>query len=76
MNEKERKIASHEKYEKFKNNIKEILEDAQEPLTWTEIRTRGNLEQKYPNNLWVRKMEEDIGLIRERIKGKMYWKLS
>lgn len=75
MNKNERKIASLKKYEEFKNRIKEILEDAQKPLTWTEIRTRGNLKQKYPNNLWVRKMEEDIGLIREKIKGKMHWKL-
>jgi len=76
LTEKERTIASHEKYEEFKNQIKNILANAGEPLTWNEIRIRGNLKQKLPNNLWVRKMEEDIGLIREKIKGKMYWKLQ
>jgi len=76
LTEKERKIASHEKYEKFKNQIKVVLANTDEPLTWNEIRIRGNLKQKFPNNLWVRKMEIDIGLIREKNKGKMYWKLN
>ena len=75
ISEKERKIASIEKYEEFKNHIKKILAEAGKPLTWSEIKTIGNFKQKVPNNLWVRKVEEDIGLIREKIKGKMHWKL-
>lgn len=75
IKEKERKIASIEKYEEFKNHIKKILVEAGKPLTWSEIKTIGNFKQKFPNNLWVRKMEENIGLIREKIKGKMHWKL-
>lgn len=76
MTEKERKIASKLKYEQFRNKVRSILDESSEPLTWTEIRKEGNFKQKYPNNLWVRKMEEDIGLIRERTKGKMYWRLK
>jgi len=76
LTEKERKITSKFKYEQFRNKVKSILEESTKPLSWTEIRKDGNFKQKLPNNLWVRKMEEDIGLVREKIKGKMYWKLK
>jgi hypothetical protein len=39
------------------------------------VRERAGFTQKFPNNVWVRKMEEDIGLIRERVRGKIYWRL-
>jgi hypothetical protein len=61
-------------YEEFKSKVKEALEEAGRPLTWAEVRERA-FTQKFPNNVWVRKMEEDIYLIRERVRGKMYWRL-
>jgi hypothetical protein len=63
-------------YEEFSTTIQKTLKDAERPLTWTEIRTRAGLRQKFPNNRWVHRMEEDIGLIREKSKdGKILWKL-
>lgn len=66
----------HKNYEVFKATIHEVLRDANTPLTWTEIRATANLSQKFPNNQWVHRMEQDIGLVREKTKqGKMLWKL-
>lgn len=64
-------------YEAFKSVILQTLQGANKPLTWTEIRERAILPQKFPHNRWVRWMEEDIGLIREKTKqGTMLWKLN
>lgn len=64
-------------YEEFKQIIKEELEKAPNGLTWTQIRERRpELYQRFPANQWVRQMEKDIGLIREKIKGKVYWRLK
>ncbi len=60
-------------YEEFKNSIKNILERHPSGLTWTQIRDKLNLPQKYPNNLWVRKMEKEIGLARIKIGKISYW---
>jgi len=63
-------------YQHFVNAIAETLREANRPMTWTEIREEAGLQQKFPNNRWVRKMEEDIGLIREKTKaGKTMWRL-
>ncbi|MCX6748972.1 MAG: DUF488 domain-containing protein [Candidatus Pacearchaeota archaeon] len=60
-------------YEEFKNSIKNILERHPSGLTWSQIRDKLNLPQKYPNNLWVRKMEKEIGLARIKIGNVSYW---
>lgn len=64
-------------YEEFRDRIKSVILTAETSLTWTEIRTKAKLPQKYPNNQWAHRMEEDIGLVRERTKdGKALWRLS
>lgn len=63
-------------YEEFKLRIEKQLKEQPEGLTWSEIKENENLPQKYPNNKWVRQLEQDINLRREKIKGKMIWKLS
>lgn len=64
-------------YEKFKEPIERVLRQAKKPLSWTEIKEKAGFEQKVPNNKWVRRMEDDIGLIREKAKeGKTVWRLS
>jgi len=64
-------------YEEFKNIIKEELAKAPGGLTWTQIRERRpELYQRFPANQWVRQMEKDIGLVREKVKGKVYWRLK
>lgn len=63
-------------YEEFRDKIKGVLESAERPLTWTQIRTRAGLPQLFPNNQWVRRVEKDIQLLREKDKkGIIHWKL-
>lgn len=62
-------------YEEFRDKIRDVLQ-VKWPMTWTEIRTTARLPQAFPNNVWVHRMEEDIGLIRERDKhGIIQWRL-
>lgn len=63
-------------YEDFKTTIEHVLTEAGKHLTWSEIKQRAGLLQKLPNNKWVRQVETDIGLIREKGKGgKMLWRV-
>ena len=63
-------------YEDFSGKIERTLRESDGPLTWTEIRTTAKLPQKFPNNKWVRRMEKDIGLERQRdAHGIIYWRL-
>ena len=63
-------------YNKFKEIIHEELKKSPDGLTWTQIRERRpELYQKWPANQWVRKLEEDIGLKRDRVKGKPIWRI-
>lgn len=64
-------------YEEFKKIIKEELEKEAAGLSWTEIKSRrSELYQKVPNNLWVRTLESDIGLMREKVGLKTIWRLK
>jgi hypothetical protein len=64
-------------YDDFKNKILDVLRSATNPLTWTEVRTKANLPQAYPNNQWVHRMETDIGLLRRRESdGIIHWLLK
>lgn len=63
-------------YENFRDKVRETLR-VRSPITWTEIRTTAKLSQAFPNNVWVHRMESDIGLVRERdTHGIIQWKLS
>ena len=63
-------------YEKFKSAIQATLREAAGELTWTEIRTFAKLPQKFPNNQWVRDLERDIQLRRNRDhNGIIKWSL-
>lgn len=64
-------------YEAFRDKIAIALRDANAPLTWTEIRTKANLPQAFPNNQWVHRMETDIRLVRRRESdGIIHWFLK
>ena len=57
--------------------VRAVLLKAEGPLTWTELRTEARLPQAFPNNQWVHRLENDIGLRRERDKhGIIHWQLS
>jgi hypothetical protein len=63
-------------YEDFRDLVRQaLLNDRQ--LTWTEIRTEAKLPQLFPNNQWVRRLEQDIGLERRRdAHGIIHWGLT
>lgn len=64
-------------YDEFKEKVEKVLKETGEPLTWTEIKERAGFVQKVPNNKWVNQLEEDIGLIREKVKsGRVKWRLK
>ena len=64
-------------YESFSKAIAKALRAAGKPITWTEVRTAAGLSQAFPNNKWVRKMETDIGLKRQRDEhGIIHWQLG
>jgi hypothetical protein len=62
-------------YEEFRDKIQQSLTKFG-TLTWTEIRTSEKLPEKFPNNHWVRRMEQDIGLKRGKDEhGIIKWNL-
>lgn len=63
-------------YNEFKDKIKEILMKYPDGLGWSEIRDIGNFPQKVPNNRWVRKLEKEINLKREKVIGKLIWRID
>lgn len=64
-------------YEAFSGSISKVLREAEGLLTWTEVRTKAGLPQAFPNNKWVRRMEADIGLKRERdAHGIIHWSIK
>lgn len=64
-------------YDDFREKIVGTLRKADGPLTWTEIRTRANLPQAFPNNQWVHRLEKDVGLQRRReAHGIIHWQLT
>lgn len=71
-----KRIVPSSDYEKFKSTVQRVLKRTKQPLTWTEIKEKAGFEQKVPNNKWVKRMEEDIGLGRKKTKeGKTVWRL-
>ncbi len=63
-------------YEDFRGKIERTLRKMG-PLTWTEIRTTAKLPQAFPNNKWVRKMESEIHLKRNKdTHGIIKWSLD
>jgi hypothetical protein len=64
-------------YEDFKAKIEKTLREAGGDLTWSEIRTTAKLSQAFPNNQWVHKLENDIGLERKKDNhGIIRWRLK
>lgn len=63
-------------YEQFRDRIRAALASESEGLTWRELRDRLTLDQKVPNNVWVRRMERDIGLLRVKGSTGTRWRLK
>lgn len=64
-------------YENFRDKIKAVLKSADGGLTWTDVRGKAGLPQLFPNNQWVRRLEKDISLSRERdAHGMIRWRIG
>ena len=74
-NRPRKKPTSMVTYEEFRDRIQKTLKKSG-TLTWTEIRTAAKLPEKFPNNQWVRRLEQDISLKRNKdASGIIKWKL-
>ena len=63
-------------YEDFKNSIKNLLNRYPGGLNWSKIRDKLNYQQKFPNNKWVKRLEDDIDLKRIKRGEEMTWLLE
>ena len=71
-----RKATSMLTYEDFRDKIRKTIQETG-PLTWTEIRTKASLPEKFPNNQWVHRLENDISLKRGKDShGIIKWSLG
>jgi hypothetical protein len=71
-----KKATAMTSYEEFRDVIRKALEETS-ALTWTEIRTTAKLPQLFPNNGWVRRLEQDIRLQRRKdAHGIIQWSLN
>jgi bifunctional DNA-binding transcriptional regulator/antitoxin component of YhaV-PrlF toxin-antitoxin module len=62
-------------YETFKKAVYEGLRGEREGLTWGQLRVKQGMKQARPFHDWVRALEKDIGLIRQRKGTQIYWRL-
>lgn len=63
-------------YEDFRDEVKAILEKELRGLSWTQIKKELQLSQRAPYHKWVKRMEKDIGLIREGRGSRTIWRLG
>jgi len=63
----------NEGYESFKQKVLEGLRGEDEGLTWGQLREKQGMKQARPFHTWVRQLEKDIGLIRQRRGTQIYW---
>ena len=65
------------RYVDFRDAIQSELRRSPEGLTWVQLKDRLDLPCDRPCQTWVYRMEEEIGLTRERGTERAFvWKLS
>ncbi len=66
------------RYAEFRNCIRNELQQVRAGgLTWAELKSRLDLPYPRPCPSWVKRMEADIGLRRERGPGRaLVWRLD
>jgi hypothetical protein len=65
------------RYVEFRDLIDKGLRENPDGLTWAELRHRLDLPYERACPTWVRRLEEEIGLIRAKGPGRAYiWKLG
>lgn len=65
-------------YEESRDKIEDLLKSHPNGLSWTETKRKLKLPQRVPNNLWVRTLDKDIGLLRtfDNATSKTIWRVS
>jgi len=63
-------------YEQFKTKIAHLFDSKEVGFTWQEIKDKLDFRQAVPNNKWVSKLENDIGLKRLKIGAITYWYIN
>lgn len=65
------------RYVEFRDSIKQALINQPQGMTWKELKTTINLPYKQPCPEWIKQLEVDINLVRERCGGRAYiWKIK
>ena len=64
------------RYVEFRKAIAGELRKQADGLTWSQLREHLNLPYERPCPTWIKQLEEDIGLLRERGAGRaLIWKM-
>jgi hypothetical protein len=60
----------------FREKVQKALQNKKDGLTWNQLKTKGKIKQTHLCYTWMRELEKDIGLTRERRGRNVYWKLQ
>ena len=64
------------RYVEFRDAIKGELRSVPAGLTWADLKKRLKLPYDSPCPEWVKQMEQEIGLSRERVSGRAFtWRV-
>ncbi|ADE55896.1 hypothetical protein [Coraliomargarita akajimensis] len=64
-------------FEEFRKRIVADLHGAPDGLTWSELKQRNHLPYTRPCPEWIKALEQDDGLIRERRKERaLLWEIK
>jgi hypothetical protein len=66
------------KFEDFAEKIEKVLRDIPEGIPWAKVRELTGLPQSKPNAFWVKRMQEERGLVRllDPKTSRFIWKMS
>ncbi|UCE28921.1 MAG: hypothetical protein JSV85_06575 [Candidatus Bathyarchaeota archaeon] len=60
----------------FQEKVERALQGEENGLTWNQLKKKGEIEQTRLCYTWVKQLENEIGLTRERRGRNVYWKLD
>lgn len=71
-----RKDMKRHAYIEFREKVEKALQREKDGLTWGQLKKKGEIDQTRLCYTWVRQLEDEIGLTRERHGHNVYWKLE
>ena len=64
------------RYDEFREAVRNGLRESSDGMTWKELREELELPYSRPCQSWIHRLEEDIGLVRRRRRGRaLIWEL-